>query len=81
MLTIQSIRAREVLDSRGQPTVEAEVVVIDPKSAGDTLLGRAIVPSGITASTANTWLVVTPYLRQRGPPAFSAALPPTVETR
>ncbi len=41
---------------------------------------RATVPSGITASTASTWLVVTPYFRQRGPPAFSAALPPIVET-
>ena len=26
------------------------------------------------------WLVVTPYFRQCGPPAFSATLPPTVET-
>ena len=44
-------------------------------------LKRAIVPSGITASAASTWFVVTPYFRQRGPPAFSAALPPSVETR
>ncbi len=26
------------------------------------------------------WLVVTPYLRQWGPPAFSATLPPMVHT-
>jgi len=38
--TIRSIRAREVLDSRGNPTVEAEVIL-----AGDHF-GRAAVPSG-----------------------------------
>jgi len=37
---IQTVRAREVLDSRGNPTVEVEVVL-------DTgFLGRAMVPSG-----------------------------------
>jgi enolase len=38
--TIQSIRAREVLDSRGNPTVEADVTL-----AGGHF-GRALVPSG-----------------------------------
>src|SRR3990170_4632330 len=38
-MKIQRIRAREVLDSRGQPTVEAEVEL----KAG---VGRATVPSG-----------------------------------
>jgi enolase len=37
---IQSIRAREILDSRGNPTVEVDVVLVD----GST--GRAAVPSG-----------------------------------
>jgi enolase len=37
---IESIVAREVLDSRGNPTVEVEVVLADES------LGRAIVPSG-----------------------------------
>jgi len=37
---IETIRAREVLDSRGNPTVEAEVVL----AGGD--FGRAAVPSG-----------------------------------
>ena len=45
-LKIQSVRAREVLDSRGMPTVEAEVWVSDPKHSGEVLMGRAIVPSG-----------------------------------
>src|SRR5947209_6897730 len=38
--TITDIRAREILDSRGNPTVEAEV------SLGDGSMGRAAVPSG-----------------------------------
>src|SRR5690606_32519603 len=40
MTTIADIRAREILDSRGNPTVEAEVVL----SSG--VVGRAAVPSG-----------------------------------
>lgn len=40
MSTIDSIHAREVLDSRGNPTVEVEVVLEDGSA------GRAIVPSG-----------------------------------
>lgn len=39
-LTISDIRARQVLDSRGNPTVEAEVCLSDGNR------GRAIVPSG-----------------------------------
>ena len=40
---------------------------------------RTTEPSGSTTSSSTTWLVVTPYLRQCGPPAFSATLPPTVQ--
>ncbi|MBI4730235.1 MAG: phosphopyruvate hydratase [Acidobacteria bacterium] len=40
MRRIASVRAREVLDSRGNPTVEVDVRL------GDGSLGRAIVPSG-----------------------------------
>ncbi len=40
MTEIVAIRAREVLDSRGNPTVEADVIL----ESGE--LGRAIVPSG-----------------------------------
>ena len=39
-MKIQRVHAREVLDSRGQPTVEVEVTLND----GTT--GRATVPSG-----------------------------------
>src|SRR5450432_4146029 len=40
MLVIDSIIGREVLDSRGNPTVEVEVELFDGA------IGRAIVPSG-----------------------------------
>lgn len=43
--TIQEVKARQILDSRGNPTVEADVVL----ASGAT--GRAIVPSG--ASTGS----------------------------
>ena len=39
-MTIQSIHAREILDSRGNPTVEVEVILTDGS------VGRAAVPSG-----------------------------------
>jgi enolase len=39
-LTIVDIHARQILDSRGNPTVEAEVTL------GDGSMGRAAVPSG-----------------------------------
>ncbi len=45
MSTIQSIHAREILDSRGNPTLEAEVTLADGS------FGRAAVPSG--ASTGS----------------------------
>jgi len=45
MITIQRIHAREVLDSRGNPTVEADLLL----STGE--MGRAAVPSG--ASTGS----------------------------
>src|SRR3954470_18642947 len=40
MFTIESVQAREILDSRGNPTVEAEVKL------GNGAFGRAAVPSG-----------------------------------
>jgi enolase len=45
MFTVTSIHAREVLDSRGNPTVEAEITLADGSC------GHAIVPSG--ASTGS----------------------------
>jgi len=45
MSSIKSVHAREILDSRGNPTVEADVIT------SDGVLGRAAVPSG--ASTGS----------------------------
>src|SRR5699024_7803200 len=42
---IQDIRAREILDSRGNPTIEADVILADGS------MGRAAAPSG--ASTGS----------------------------
>jgi len=44
--TIELVRAREVLDSRGNPTVEVEVGLLDGT------LGRAAVPSGASTGEA-----------------------------
>jgi enolase len=45
MSRITDIRGREILDSRGNPTVEADVIL-------DTgVLGRAAVPSGASTGT------------------------------
>jgi enolase len=46
MSTIERIFAREVLDSRGKPTVEAEVHL------NNGVMGSAIVPSGASTGTA-----------------------------
>ena len=45
MSTISKIKAREVLDSRGNPTVEVEVTL------SDSSVGTALVPSGASTGT------------------------------
>ena len=45
-IPIRSVYAREVLDSRGNPTVEAEVIVGEGIVGREGSTGRAIVPSG-----------------------------------
>jgi enolase len=45
MFDIEEVHAREVLDSRGNPTVEVEVAL----TGGG--LGRAMVPSGASTGT------------------------------
>jgi enolase len=44
-LPITDVHAREILDSRGTPTVEVEI------TCDDVFLGRAIVPSGASTGT------------------------------
>ena len=45
MIKITDIRGREILDSRGNPTVEADVTLADGSMA------RALVPSGASTGT------------------------------
>lgn len=56
---IEKIHGREILDSRGNPTVEAEVTL------ADGTVGRAAVPSG-----ASTGAHEALELRERGNPRF-----------
>jgi enolase len=44
-MTIENVKAREVMDSRGNPTIEAEV------TTKNGTLGRAIAPSGASTGT------------------------------
>jgi enolase len=46
---IQNVRAREILDSRGNPTVEVDVVL------QNGALGRAAVPSGASTGEHEAW--------------------------
>jgi enolase len=49
MTKIQNIRAREILDSRGNPTIEVEITL----SSG--AVGRAAVPSGASTGEHEAW--------------------------
>ncbi|MEM8955088.1 MAG: phosphopyruvate hydratase [Verrucomicrobiota bacterium] len=48
-LTIETIHGREILDSRGNPTVEVEVAL------GGGAKGRAMVPSGASTGEHEAW--------------------------
>lgn len=48
MLTLTKLHARELLDSRGNPTVEVEVTLTDGQTMSS---GRALVPSGASTGT------------------------------
>jgi enolase len=49
MSTIADIHARQILDSRGNPTVEVEVTLVDGS------FGRAAVPSGASTGVHEAW--------------------------
>lgn len=49
MSMIQSLQARQILDSRGNPTVEVEVELLDGS------FGRAAVPSGASTGAHEAW--------------------------
>jgi len=46
---IESVHGREILDSRGNPTVEVEITLYDGA------VGRAIVPSGASTGVHEAW--------------------------
>ena len=48
-ILIQNIIAREILDSRGNPTVEVDVIL------ENGILGRASVPSGASTGIYEAW--------------------------
>lgn len=58
---IQTVKAREILDSRGNPTVEAVVILADGSAA------RAAAPSG-----ASTGEYEAPELRDNDPARYLA---------
>ncbi len=49
MSIIQSVQGRQILDSRGNPTVEVEVELMDGS------MGRAAVPSGASTGAHEAW--------------------------
>lgn len=64
-VVIARVKAREIFDSRGNPTVEADVLL------SDGTLGRAEVPSGASTGdprgrgTAGWWRAVNGQRRQK----------------
>ena len=49
MSIVSKIHAREILDSRGNPTVEVDVTL------DDGTMGRASVPSGASTGAHEAW--------------------------
>ena len=49
MTVIEDVHGREILDSRGNPTVEVEVILADGS------VGRAAVPSGRQRERLRRW--------------------------
>ena len=59
MSEIIDVFAREILDSRGNPTVEAEVTLSDGS------MGRAAVPSGASTGAYDCLLYTSPSPRDK----------------
>ena len=51
MSKISKLHARQILDSRGNPTVEVDCVLDDPSSSTGRVFGRSAVPSGASTGT------------------------------
>ncbi len=61
-LEIEKVVGREILDSRGNPTVEAEVWL------ADGTVGRGMAPSGASTANLKPWscAMATKPLRRQG---------------
>ena len=57
MSTIIDIHAREIIDSRGNPTVEVDVIL------EDGTMGRAAVPSGASTGVSLPGILCFPEYR------------------
>jgi enolase len=64
---IESIHAQEILDSRGNPTVEVEVGLEDGS------WGRAAVPSGASTVFTKRWNYVTVTRAVHGEGCFQSS--------
>ena len=66
-LEIIKVHGREILDSRGNPTVEAEVSVRD-KAEGRVHTGLAAVPSGASTGPLSIFIIGTGIRLAAAPP-------------
>lgn len=62
-LPVRKVHARQVLDSRGNPTVEAEVTVGEGIIGINGFTGRALVPSGASRGNLRLWSCGTETVR------------------
>ena len=71
MSKIIDVRAREILDSRGNPTVEADVIL------ASGAMGRAAVPSGASTGEREAVELVRPTNNASVPMRYCQCLWPT----
>ena len=57
-LEIEKVIGREIMDSRGNPTVEAEVYLVDGT------IGRGAAPSGASTANLRLWSLEIPIQEQ-----------------
>ena len=57
-MKIETIKAREILDSRGNPTVEVDVIL------DSGIMGRAAVPSGASTGVHEALELVKAWKKQ-----------------
>jgi hypothetical protein len=82
--TVSGSRVSFTVTSVAMPSVPSEPTNAPtrsyPGASGARPPRRTRSPSGVTTSSAVTWVLVKPYLRQCAPPEFSATFPPIEHT-